>query len=168
MDFEEYARGRLPTLLRAARAVCADSVLAEDVVQEVLIKVYAQWTKTGTFDRPDAYLRRMVINEHLSWRRKWGRLIPHADPSRLTAPRNRGGTASETERSDDRAGLIAEITRLPSRQRAVIGLRYFADLDDAAIAHTLGCTQSTVRVHAARALRTLRIAQTTTSTSAEA
>ena len=168
MEFEEYAKAKLPMLLRTARAVCADSALAEDVVQEVLSRIYADWARPGVVDKPDAYLRRMVVNEYLSWRRKWARLIPHADPGRLTVRHGRGETVPGPEHVDDRAALVAELKQLPPRQRAVIGLRYFADLDDAAIAATLGCAQSTVRVHAARALATLRIARTTTSTSTEA
>jgi RNA polymerase sigma factor (sigma-70 family) len=58
----------------------------------------------------------------------------------------------------ERDALVREINRLPARQRLVVALRYVADLPDAEIADAIGCAESTVRVHAARALATLRVA----------
>jgi RNA polymerase sigma factor (sigma-70 family) len=52
--------------------------------------------------------------------------------------------------------LWRDLSRLPGRQRAVLVLRYYEDLDDATIAEILGCTPVTVRTHALRALTTLR------------
>jgi RNA polymerase sigma factor (sigma-70 family) len=53
--------------------------------------------------------------------------------------------------------LVSELSRLPRRQRTVLVLRYYEGLGDAEIAATLGCGSSTVRVHAARALASLRV-----------
>ena len=152
MTFEQYAIRQLPVMLGTARAICADSALAEDLVQDVLIKLHARWTVIGSMDAPDAYVRRMLVNEYLSWRRKWSRS--------WAAPRRVDGAATGTDFASaqaDRAELLDEIRRLPARQRAVIGLRYYADLPDAEIADLLGCSQSTVRVHASRALKALRV-----------
>lgn len=159
MSFEEYAKRQVPMLLRTARAVSSDAGLAEDLVQDVLIKLHAKWALISVMDAPDAYVRRMLLNEFFSWRRKWARLIPHADPMRTVAGRagERPDTASAFAERD---ALLNEVGRLPARQRAVIGLRYFVDLDDAQIAEALGCTQSTVCVPASRALAALRVANT--------
>ena len=101
----------------------------------------------------------MLVNEYLSWRRKWSRLLPFAEPGR-----QRRGAESISEdfasAHAERDLLLSEIRRLPARQRAVIGLRYFADLSDEQIADVLGCRQSTVRVHVSRALTALRVAHT--------
>jgi RNA polymerase sigma-70 factor (sigma-E family) len=152
--FEEYATRQLPTLVRTARAICGDSYLAEDLVQDVLIKLHARWGAISTLSRPDAYVRRMLVNEFLSWRRRWGRLVlVQADPA--------AGLISDDDFARalaERDALVQEISRLPARQRLVIALRYVADLPDAEIADALGCAESTVRVHAARALATLRVA----------
>jgi RNA polymerase sigma-70 factor (sigma-E family) len=150
MTFEQYASRRLPVMLGTARAICADDALAEDLVQDVLIKLHARWSVIGAMEAPDAYVRRMLVNEYLSWRRRWVR-------SRPAPPAGDGAGADFASEQADRAELMAEIRRLPARQRAVIGLRYFADLTDAEIADLLGCSQSTVRVHAARALKALRV-----------
>jgi RNA polymerase sigma-70 factor (sigma-E family) len=158
VTFEQYAKRRLPALLVMARAMCTDSGLAEDLVQDVLIKVHARWASISATAEPDAYVHRMLVNEFVSWRRKWSRLIPHAEPAQLSATQR--FTDDHPAAQAERDALLGEVRRLPVRQRAVIGLRYFADLSDAQIADALGCAQSTVRVHAARALSTLRVAYT--------
>ncbi len=150
VDFESWAAARLPSLLGAARAMCGDSGTAEDVVQDVLAKVYARWDTISQLDSTDAYVRRMLVNEVTSWRRKWARLVPHAEPS-LPAVAD---PTSDLARLD---ALLGEIRRLPARQRVVVALRYFADLSDDDIAADLGCAVSTVRVHASRALAALRV-----------
>lgn len=156
MTFEEYIAARLPTLLSTARLISADPALAEDLVQDVLIKLHARWDVIGQVASPDAYVRRMLINELISWRRKWSRQIPHADPAA------RASVPDRTMDIDERDALMAEVRQLPPRQRIVIVLRFFADLSDDQIAADLGCAASTVRVHASRALRALRITTQTT------
>ena len=150
VTFESWAATRLPSLLGAARAMCGDAGTAEDVVQDVLAKAYTRWDTISTLDAPEAYVRRMLVNEVTSWRRKWARLVPHATPVVPDLP----DPTSDLARLD---ALLAEIRRLPARQRVVIGLRYFADLSDEEIAADLGCAASTVRVHASRALAALRV-----------
>lgn len=155
MTFEEYARRQLPSLLRTSRAICGDRHLAEDLVQDVLIKLHSRWHDVSALDARDAYVRRMLVNEFLSWRRKWARLVPHADPADGSVANN-DHVAALAERD----ALAREIATLPRRQRVVVTLRYLSDLSDADIASTLGCSESTVRVHAARALAALRVSRT--------
>jgi DNA-directed RNA polymerase specialized sigma24 family protein len=70
MTFEEYAAWRLPALLRYAAVLTADQDLAQDIVQEVLARAHLRWRRIGQLDVPDQYVRRMVVNEFLSWRRR--------------------------------------------------------------------------------------------------
>lgn len=154
MGFEEYATRNLRILLATARAICGGNAQAEDVLQDVLIKIQARWDLIGGMDARDAYIRRMLINEFISWHRKWSRLIPHAEPRRDDS------LPDETAAIVERDSLLTDIARLPPRQRAVIGLKYFADLTDEQIAHDLGCSLSTVRTHTSRALASLRINRT--------
>ena len=150
MTFDEFTRERLPALLRFAKVICVNRGAAEDVVQDVLLRVHARWDDVEPLDHPDAYVRRMIVNEYLSWRRKWARMIPTADvPDRATA--------DPTDQLNDRAQLAAEIARLPSRQRVVVVMRFYGGLTDSEIAADLGCTQGTVRSHLSRALATLRV-----------
>jgi RNA polymerase sigma factor (sigma-70 family) len=67
------------------------------------------------------------------------------------------GAPDHAERYADHLSLLHELEKLPRRQRAVIVLRYYEDLPDDEIAQILGCTTSTVRGHASRALRALRV-----------
>ena len=154
MTFDEWARARLPALVRFAVALTQDRGLAEDVVQEVLSRAYGRWSRIASLDQPEAYLRRMVVNEYLSWRRRWARITPHAD---LTAIVEAGTDPDHAEAHADRTALAAELARLPKRQRTVLVLRYYEHLTDAQIADLLGCPQGTVRSLASRALRTLRV-----------
>ena len=61
--------------------------------------------------------------------------------------------------ADDMAqheAVLAALRRLPKQQRAVIVLRYLADLNEQATADALHCSVGTVKSHASRALTTLR------------
>jgi RNA polymerase sigma-70 factor (sigma-E family) len=151
MSFEEYVGRRLGSLLALAGVLCGDRYLSEDVVQEVLLRASRRWTKIVSGGDPDPYVRRMVVNDYLSWRRKWWRLVPVAEV------RDERVEADPAERHAERASLSTRLDGLPRRQRAVLVLRYYEDLDDHTIARLLGCSEGTVRSHASRALNTLRV-----------
>lgn len=152
MTFDEFTATRLPALLRYAAVLAGGRALAEDVVQEVLLRAHQRWSHIGGLDRPEHYVRRMITNEYLSWRRRWARVTPHAhvEPARDDSPDHPTTHA-------DRDALVTELARLPRRQRAVLALRYYAGLTDAEIADELGCAPGTVRGYASRALATLRV-----------
>jgi RNA polymerase sigma-70 factor (sigma-E family) len=151
VDFERFAADRLPTLARFTTAMCADPGLAEDIVQDVLIRVHARWEQVDGLDMPEAYVRKALVNEYLSWRRKWARLIPRADVTPAERPTDHAETVAQ------RSELAQRLAVLPARQRAVLVLRYYEDLSDNDIAAVLGCRPATVRSYAARALATLRV-----------
>jgi RNA polymerase sigma-70 factor (sigma-E family) len=152
--FEAYVDLRLAALLRYATAITCDPHLAEDVVQEVLLRAQARWVHIGQMERPDAYVRRMVLNEFLSWRRRLaGRAVPTRHETIDAAIPAVGDPAAGVVERD---AAIAMIAALPPRQRAVLALRYFQGSSDAEIADMLGCSEATVRSHASRALATLR------------
>jgi RNA polymerase sigma-70 factor (sigma-E family) len=157
VTFDEWTRTGLPKLLRFATVLCGSPHQAEDVVQDVAIKAQRNWARIGGLDNPEAYLRRMAVNEYLSWRRKWSRYVPIAEVDNGTSP-------DHADRTADRDQLLGELAKLPRRQRAVLVLRYFGGLTDAEIAETIGCSPGTVRAHASRALATLRIEFTSNRT----
>jgi RNA polymerase sigma-70 factor (sigma-E family) len=151
VTFEEFARARVPVLVRTAAQLCGDLGLAEDLAQEVLLKVHQQWDRIAALDARDGYVRRMLVNEYLSWRRKWARIVPSADVRVIdTQPDH------STEHAD-RDVLREQISRLPRRRQVVLALRYYGGLSDAEIADALGCRPSSVRSLATRALASLRI-----------
>ena len=151
VTFEDYVSAKADGLLRYAMVVTADAHVAEDVVQSVLERAYPRWTRIAAMEHPDAYVRRMVVNEFVSLRRRIGRVfvverVPESP-----------GLPDPADRHADRAALIAEIRRLPNRQRAAVAMRYWEDLTDAQIAAQLGCREVTVRGYIRRGLRTLRL-----------
>jgi len=153
MTFEEYTSWRLPAVLRFAAVLTGDRALAEDVVQEVLIRAHRHWARIGRLDQPDPYIRRMVVNEFISARRRSWRLVPSGygpEVDNRVTPDHAGGHA-------DRAELFTELGKLPARQRTVLVLRYYEGLSDIEIAEVLGCQPGTVRAYMARALAALRI-----------
>lgn len=153
MTFEEFAVARLPELLRFAAVLTGDRALADDVVQEVLIRTSARWADIGGKDRPERYVRKMVVNEFLSWRRRSWRVVPSGGGSEVDRRHSPDHAVGHAERD----ALLAELGRLPRRQRAVLTLRYYEGLSDAEIADVLGCRPGTVRGYASRALATLRV-----------
>ncbi|MGK5742466.1 sigma-70 family RNA polymerase sigma factor [Micromonospora sp. URMC 103] len=137
MTFEEYVGSRGPALLRLARLLTGDEHRAEDLTQEVLTRAYVHWRKIARADRSDVYVRRMLVNANNSW---WRRLSNRelAVESFRERPQ-RGDLGGETADRDEMWRLIAG---LPDRQRAVLVLRYYEDLDDATIAQILDCSQT--------------------------
>ncbi len=153
LTLDAFLEAELGSLLRFAAVLAGDTGLAEDVVQDVLIRVNARWDRIGPLAQRRAYVRRMVVNEYLSWRRRSWR----------TVPAGAAEDVSDGEAPDigpaivQRHALLAELARLPRRQRAVIVLRYYEGLSDSEVALVLGCRPATVRGYAARALATLRV-----------
>ena len=66
MTFEEFAATRMPAMLKFAAVLAGDRASAEDLAQEVLVRAYSRWDRIGCLDRPEFYVRKMVLNEFLS------------------------------------------------------------------------------------------------------
>ncbi len=163
MSFEGFATARLPSLLRYAVVLTGDRDLAQDVVQEVMARAQLRWAKIEAATSPEAYLRRMIVNEYLSWRRSWAVRNLHPAGDRLTDLSDLASGHAGSHRGDpaqrvvDADAVWALLATLPRRQRAAVVLRYYEGLDDRSIAATLGCTAVTVRAHISKALKTLRL-----------
>ena len=153
MTFEEFAATRMPAMLKFAAVLAGNQASAEDLAQEVLVRAYSRWDRIGGLDRPEFYVRKMVLNEFLSWRRRSLRQTPANGAAARSASRAPDHADVYTERQ----ALLAELGKLPRRQRAVLVLRYYEDRDDGEIAVLLGCTPGTVRSYASRALAALRV-----------
>ncbi|MDG6102053.1 SigE family RNA polymerase sigma factor [Dactylosporangium aurantiacum] len=154
MTFEEFVAARLGVLVRYATVVTCDADLAQDITQDVLIKAGARWSRIGRLDAPELYLKRMVVNEFLSWRRRRAaQLIPLARESldTMTAP-----APDPSGPRDERDAMLRLIAALTPRQRAVVALRFYEDMSIDQIADLMGCRPVTVRTYLARALATLR------------
>ncbi|WP_432985697.1 SigE family RNA polymerase sigma factor [Dactylosporangium sp. CA-233914] len=153
VEFNDFVLGRSPALLRFAYLLTGDRHLAEDLTQEALVRAHRRWSGIESQEGPEPYVRKTILRQYLSWRRRRSSgERPVADPLELAAAAQ-----------PDAAGRIAEadamwglLLTLPRSQRAVLVLRYYEDLPDAEVARLLGCSESTVRVHAHHALKKLR------------
>jgi RNA polymerase sigma-70 factor (sigma-E family) len=149
-EFDGFMRGRWPAMVRLAYALTGDAGHAEDVAQAAFARAYASWGRVRRAGDPDAYVRRIVINEHRSRFRK--RRV--AEELRGDLADTLGGPSQPGP--EDRGELLDALDRLGPRQRAVIVLRYWLDLSEAETAAALGCSVGTVKSQASRALATLR------------
>ncbi len=146
--FDDWVALRGPALLRLARLLTGNAAEAEDVVQDALSRAWPRWSRISTLDDPDAYVRRMVVNAHTSWWRKFRRReSPVAEPFT-------GSVEGPEPGEHDR--VWAAILRLPEAQRVALVLRYYEELDYTEIAELTGLREGSVRARVSRALAALR------------
>jgi len=146
-DFTDFYRRSKATCLRAVLAGVADRTLAEDLVAEAFARAWASWPKVSRHPAPAAWVVRTALNVRVSWWRRRRREVALVDHDQEQP----GG---ETPGVDE--NLLAALRRLPTRQREVIVLRVWLDLDSATAASVLGISAKTVAVHLSRATATLR------------
>lgn len=149
VEFAELVAAKGGALRRTAYLMCGDWHLAEDLVQNVFVKVHLHWRRLKRQDSIDGYLRTTLFRTFIDSRRlKWRRESPAEHLPDLAAP----GTGP----SDDRDLLVAALRRIPPRQRAVLVLRYWEDLSVEETAGLMGCAAGTVKSQAAKGLAALR------------
>lgn len=142
-----------PRLLRLAVMLTGSTPDAEDLLQATFARAQRHSRRIVAMDAPAAYLRRTMVNEHVSDRRR-RRL--HTVALEHDVP---GGVPPEVEY--DVWGWLAT---LPRQQRAALVLRFYEDLPDGEIAGLLGCSAATVRSHVSRGLASLRASLVTEET----
>ena len=152
-EFEDYVTTRSAALLRFAFLITRNREDANDAVQDALTGLYPRWRQIAARGDVDAYVRRSIVNAHVSAWRKVRRLYPTEDPSlAANAPVTPDASAAVAD-ADQALRLCGE---LPPMQRAAVVLRFYEDRSFAEIAQILGCPEGTARSHVHRALATLR------------
>ena len=153
VDFEAYVAERRPALLRWARAVAGEAHAAEDLLQDSLVRVLPRWESIREGGAADAYVRRTITRQYISWqRRAWRR--DEVASAWLPEP---AGTHDDALIDPDDAGLVWELVlTLPARQRATVVLRFYEQLSVAETAEVLGCSTGTVKSNTSRGLAALR------------
>jgi len=148
-DFDSWVAARGPALLRLAYVLTGNRADAEDVVQDALSRALPRWSRISTVEDPDAYVRRMVVNAHVSWWRKFRRReVPVETVRDSVMPV--GPAAEERDR------LWRACQQLPPDQRVAIVLRFYEDLDYAEIAALTGVREGSVRSRVSRGVAALR------------
>jgi RNA polymerase sigma-70 factor (sigma-E family) len=150
--FEAFVAAGLPRLLGYAYALSGDQRVAEDLVQEALVRTGVAWSRVRRKDRPDAYVKTTILRIYLNERRA-SRQVP-VGSGELERPAAEPGYA----RIEDHDALRQALAAVPPKMRAVLVLRYLEGLPDEDIAAALKCSRGTVRTQAARGLVKLRAA----------
>jgi RNA polymerase sigma-70 factor (sigma-E family) len=152
-SFADFVSREQAGLLRLAVLLAGDRGHAEDLVQTALIKVYRHWPRISADGPPTAYVRRVLVTSHTSWRRR----LSTTEQVVETLP----------DRADDGVGhadpdeeLRAALRSLPPRMRTAVVLRYYADLSLQQTAEAMGCSASAVDTQTSRGLARLRAALT--------
>jgi RNA polymerase sigma-70 factor (sigma-E family) len=154
--FETWVLIHGDALLRFAYVLTGDANLAEDAVQDALTTACAKWSRIGAVDDPQAYVRRMIVNAHISWWRRFRRReSPSAEP--IGANRAAPATSDGAAQRADADAVWALCATLPSKQRAAVVLRFYEDLSYAEIGRLLNCAEATARSSVHRALAALKV-----------
>jgi len=155
-EFTRYVHAHRGRMVRLARLLTGGDVhWAEDLVQNALTKLYLKWAAVRPEVGAARYADKILVNVFLDekrrfWRHRETLTDELAEPGRSAAD---GGTGSGRE---DRLDVLAALEQLPKRQRAAVVLRFFGDLDVAAVAELMSCSQGTVKSQTARGLDKLR------------
>ncbi len=146
-EVEALYRGRYVHFLRLTTAILGDEAGGHDAVQEGFAQALRE-QRSFRGDGPlEAWVWRIVLNAALAARR---RRVTRREASGFVE------LASANGRASDESGVRAWIAALPERQRLVIYLRYYADLDYRSIAEALGIEVGTVSATLSSAHQALR------------
>lgn len=154
--FHDYVAGNRDRLVRFGCLLCGSRTSAEDLVQEALVRVWLRWDRVVGGGSVDAYVHKVMVSTHLTWRRRLWRCEEPTDLASGNPVPVEAHAADSLAVWDSRDALAAALRRLPPRQRAVLVLRFFLDLSEADTATAMSCTRGTVKSQTHKALRTLR------------
>ncbi len=152
LDFAEFYRRSKEECLFAVLVSVGDRDKAQELVAEAFARAWASWRTVSRHPAPQAWVVRTALNANVSWWRRRRREVPVPDPGSVTdLPATEGGE----ERAVD-PQIMAALLRLSARQRQVVALRVFLDLDTDRTAEVLGIAPGTVQAHMGRAIAALR------------
>lgn len=138
ISFEAFYRSEYRAMVALAAAVSGNGSVAEDIAQEGLARAHREWQKICDYDKPGAWLRRVVIRLASNVRRSGRR---QATALKLIRPNQ----TVELELPDP--DVWKAVRSLPAQQRAAIALFYLEDRSLAEIAEILGCAENTAKAH---------------------
>lgn len=151
LDFAEFYRVAKDECLFTVLVSVGDRDVAQELVAEAFARAWASWRTVSEHPAPRAWVVRTALNANISrWRRR-RREVPVPDPGLVMDLPADGGAGSSVD-----PRIMAALMRLPARQRQVVALRLFLDLDTDHTAGMLGIARGTVQAHLGRAIAALR------------
>lgn len=148
--FTEFVNASSSRLFRTAYALVGDRQLAQDLLQEALVRTYVAWPRLRDETKAEAYTKRTIVTTLISWRR---RQSFHERPAEFLPEVQ---VEDDKERLATQDDLWAQIRLLPPRQRAAVTLRFCEDLTETQTAELMGCSVGTVKRQVSVALAKLR------------
>lgn len=147
-DFESFYRSEYRSVVGLAYVLSGSRIAAEDIAQDAFLAAHRQWERIGRYDKPEAWVRRVVSNLSVSLFRT--RMREAAALARL---KPKAHYLPELPLHD--AEFWKTVRSLPRRQAQSIALFYVEDLAVKDIAEILECSEATVRVHLHKGRRNL-------------
>ncbi len=148
--YSEFVTARSSSLFRTAYLVIGDYQLAQDLLQDSLVRSYVAWPRLREVTNAEAYTRRIIVTTAISWRRRRSFHERPVDVVPETA------TIDATDGIEARDELWHALSLLPPRQRATVVLRFCEDLSEAQTAELMNCSVGTVKRQVFLALGKLR------------
>lgn len=143
LEFDGFYRTHYPSVVRLAYSLCGSMQIAEELAQEAFVSAHTRWGRVIGFDRPDLWVRRVVINRSISYRRR--EAIERRAVARIRPVRD---DTSEPVVGDD--AVWQAMRELSPRQAEVLALFYVEDQPMSAVAEILGLGSETVKTHLKR------------------
>lgn len=147
LGFDEFVREVSPWLTRVAVASTRDTSAAQDLVQDALLEAFRRWDEISAHDRPDLWVRRVLVNRGIDRARRKQRFA-----ALLPALRRR----AETSPLGDTISYWEAVAALEPARAKVVTLRSAGELTAPEIADVLDMPESTVRWHLREARGELR------------
>lgn len=148
--FTEFADARADALFRTAYLMVGDHQLAQDLLQEAMVKTLMAWPRLHDRGNLEAYTRRVIVTTSISWRRRRSFHERPLEP----LPEQPGPDPADAVVTHD--AVVAALRTVPPRQRAAIVLRYYQDLTEQQTADVMGCSVGAVKSQVSAGLRRLR------------
>jgi RNA polymerase sigma-70 factor (ECF subfamily) len=150
LDFDAFCRRQYASVASLAYVLTGSWTAAEDLTQDAFFAAFRGWEQVHRYERPEAWVRRVVANRAVSW---WRRIGSEARAlTRLQGRRAAGPEHAEIPERD--AELWAIVRGLPARQAQVFALTV-DDLPLDEIADVLGISPATAKTHLKRARRSV-------------
>jgi len=151
LDFTEFDRGSKDECLLTVLVSVDNQDTAQELVAEAFARAWASWRTVSRHPAPTAWVVRTALNANISRWRRHRREVSVPDPGTVADP-----PAIDRADSSVDPRIMAALMRLPTRQRQVVALRLFLDLDTDRSAEVLGIAPGTVQAHLGRAIAALR------------
>ena len=139
-DFESFYRAEYRPVVGLAFALSGSRIAAEDIAQDAFLAAHREWERIGRYEKPGAWVRRVVSNLSVSLVRTRVR-----ETKALARLKPRSSFIPRLPAEDEE--FWKAVRALPTRQCQAVALHYLEDRSVADIAGILGCSESTVKVH---------------------